>query len=251
MIGFMTTIPIGSNIEASEEEFGKGLATAPLAGLVIGAILAFAAWVLGMFLPPAVLAVFLLVLYFLVTGGLHMDGLGDTFDGIFSGRSRERILEIMRDSRLGTNALLAVVSVVLLDTALLYSLKEKSLTIIHGDRFFLLVLLLFPVAGRIGSLVSASVSDYARSGRGLGKSFIEYCSTAELVTGLIIYFVIFLIAGGVPGLVAGIIPPVSAFVTVKLFSSRIGGATGDILGGVCEINQTVFLLEAMIIMQLY
>jgi adenosylcobinamide-GDP ribazoletransferase len=238
LVSFMTTIPVGKGMEADNEDFGKGLAFAPLVGLVMGIILAAAGWLLGLLFPPAVTAVLVFIIYLLLTGGLHMDGLGDTFDGVYSGRPRERILEIMRDSRIGTNALLAVVSVIILDMVLLVGANEK-------------ILLLFPVAGRIGSLTAAAVSTYARSGEGLGRSFIEYCGKPQLALGLVIYFVIFLGVMGPIGLAAAVIPPVSAYLLVRLLSRKIGGATGDILGAVCEINQAVFLLEAYVIKHIF
>jgi adenosylcobinamide-GDP ribazoletransferase len=144
---------------------------------------------------------------------------------------------------MGTNGLLAVVSVLLLNIALLASMAAME------NRYFLRVLLLFPVAGRIGSLVSASVSVYARTGEGLGKSFIDFCGKKELITGLIIYFAIFYAIGGAAGVLAAVVPTVAAFASAKLLGRRIGGATGDILGAVCEINQTVFLTEMLLILR--
>ena len=242
MLQFMTTIPLRFDLKATPEDYGKGLVWAPAVGLIIGGVLAGCRYVFSLALPQAVTAVFVMIVYILLTGGLHLDGLGDTFDGLFSGRPRERMLEIMRDSRVGMNAVLAVVSVILADTVLLYSLEGKAA---------LTALLLFPVAGRTGSLVSAGVSRYAREGGGLGKSFIDCCSTPEVAAGLVLHFLIFFLAAGPKGLIAGFIPALTAFAAVKLFSRRIGGATGDILGAVCEINQTVFLLAVLLLMRLF
>jgi adenosylcobinamide-GDP ribazoletransferase len=228
-------------IEATNEDFGKGLVFAPVIGLLIGGILAGAGFLLSLVFPAYTAAALVIILYIIITGGLHLDGLGDTFDGLFSNRSRERILEIMRDSRVGTNAVLAIVSVLLLNITLLGSFDKA---------YFIKVLLLMPVAGRIGSLVGSGLSTYARSGEGLGKSFIDCCGIREVLIGLIPYFAIFFAVAGVPGLICGLVPPVSAFVSIKLFSKKIGGATGDILGAVCEINQTVFLAAVFILLKL-
>ena len=170
-----------------------------------------------------------------------MDGLGDTFDGLFSKKPRERMLEIMRDSHVGTYAVLAIIAVVLLDIAMLSSFSK--------DMIFK-VLLLMPAAGRIGSLMGSGVSVYARSGEGLGKSFIDYCGIREVLFGLVIYSIIFYLAAGLSGIVFAVIPLITAFITVKLFSRKIGGATGDILGAVCEINQTVFLMTVYLIQKI-
>lgn len=240
MLQFMTTIPLRFDLKATSEDYGKGLVFAPAVGLVIGGILAGCWYVLSLVFPSPVTTVLVLVIYILLTGGLHLDGLGDTFDGLFSGRSRERMLEIMRDSRVGTNAVLAITSVVLLDNVMVYSLQGKMI---------LLVLLLFPVAGRIGSLVSAGISRYARTGEGLGRSFIDHCGMPHVAAGLVLHLLIFYLSAGLYGLIAGFTTAFTAFVATRLFSGRIGGATGDILGAVCEINQTLFLLMVLLLMR--
>lgn len=235
MLQFFTRIPIKLRFSSDNEDFGKGLIFAPAVGVLIGALLAFAAYLLLFAYSQVVVAAIVLVLYILLTGGLHFDGLGDTFDGIFSNRSKERILEIMRDSRVGTNAVLAVAGVLLLDYAALSQISSA---------YFLRIIMLMPFAGRVGSLVGAAVSEYARSGEGLGKSFIDYCGKKELIVGLIIYCLIGLLTFDCKLWILLLLPPVSAFLTVKGFSSKIGGATGDILGAVCELNQCIFLILA-------
>lgn len=235
MLQFFTRIPIRLNIAANSEDYGKGLVFAPFVGLDIGAILAAASYGLLFLFPRPVVAAIVLVLYIIITGGLHLDGLGDTFDGIFSNRSKERILEIMRDSRVGTNAVLAVASVLLLNFSVLSQINST---------YFLYIILLMPMAGRIGSLVGAAVSGYARSGEGLGKSFIDFCGKRELFWGLLIYIAISILTLNVKMWIVLALPPVSAFILVKWLSHKIDGATGDILGAVCELNQSIFLILA-------
>lgn len=235
MLQFFTRIPIKLHLKVTEEDFGKGLIYAPFVGIVIGALLALVSYGLFYLFPKGVAAAIILVLYLMITGGLHMDGLGDTFDGLFSNRSRERMLEIMRDSRVGTNAVLAVISVILLDYA--------ALTAIDNE-YILKIILFMPMAGRIGSLTGAAVSSYARSGEGLGRSFIDYCGKKELFWGLLIYCVISFFTLDYKLWIILLLPPVSAFLWVRFFSKKIGGATGDILGAVCELNQCIFLIAA-------
>jgi adenosylcobinamide-GDP ribazoletransferase len=241
MLQFFTRIPINITIYANSEDYGKGLMFAPLVGLIIGALLAGCGYGMSFFLPRPVMAALIIVLYIIITGGLHLDGLGDTFDGIFSNRPKDRILEIMRDSRVGTNAVLAVISLLLIDYSVLISLSGNSLY---------RTILLMPVAGRIGSTVGAAVTVYARSGEGLGKSFIDYCGKAELVWGLIIYFIINIFTLNTRVWIISAIPPISAFILVKFLGRKVDGATGDILGAVCEINQAVFLLAVCIVSRL-
>lgn len=233
MLQFMTTIPIPVNLDVNDEDFGKGLALAPLIGLIIGGVVAGAGYVLNMFFAPAISAVLVVITYILLTGGIHLDGLGDTFDGIFSNRPKEKILEIMRDSRVGTYAVLVTVCILGLNAVLVHS-------IISAHMYFTLVLM--PVAGRIGSVAGAAVSKYARSGPGLGKSFIDYCGLKELLISAIISIIVFTSFRGVTGAFLCIFMYISAALLVKFFGRKIGGATGDVLGAVCELNQTIFLI---------
>lgn len=251
MLQFMTAIPIRVNIKTDRGDFGKGLVTAPLVGLVIGMPLAGGNYLLGLLFPPLVTAVLTIMFYILLTGGLHLDGLGDTADGLFSNRPRERMLEIMKDSRVGTNAVLILSIVVLLDISLLSSIQSQ----------LILILLFMPVAGRIGSLVGAGTSQYAGTSDGPGRWCVEYCGLKDVLSGLAVYFIIFAAAAWITGLYTGlsdllkggcilftaIIPPLSAFLLTRFLGRKLGGVTGDILGAVCELNQAVFLLAAFLL----
>lgn len=166
MLQFLTSIPVQYNVKAEREDFGKGLAVAPVVGLVIGMLLAGGNYLLQMIFPSGIAAIFTLVLYIALTGGLHLDGLGDTADGLFSNRPREKMLEIMKDSRVGTNAVLALIIVILLDISLVSSLGNQAAAI----------LLLMPAAGRVGSLISSGTSRYAGISDGPGRWCVERCS---------------------------------------------------------------------------
>lgn len=233
MIQFLTRIPIKLNIELNKEDFGKALILAPIVGVIIGGLLFATNLILQQFFPSNMTAIFLIITYILITGGLHLDGLGDTFDGVFSNRSKERMLEIMRDSRVGTNATLAVVSLLFINYATISSILPASL----GS-----MLILMPVAGRIGSLVGAGMYSYARTGEGLGKNFVDYCGIKQIVIGFFLAVLIFYAILGVAGIYIVLVPLISALILSKFFASKIGGITGDILGAVCEINQTVFIV---------
>jgi len=233
MLQFLTTIPIRAEIRADSRDFGKGLVLAPVVGLLLGGLLCAGYRIFMLVFPVLPSAGLTLVLYIWLTGGLHLDGLADTFDGIFSRRPRERILEIMRDSRIGTNGVLAVACVLLLDATVLAALDTSR---IWG------ILILMPAAGRIGSLIGAGFSTYARQGEGLGKSFIDWCESREVFIGLIPYLIAFWAVFRLTGLAAGVFCAVTAWLLVKFLGRKIGGATGDILGAVCELNQMLFLL---------
>ena len=93
---------------------------------------------------PFISAIVITLIEVLTTGGLHIDGLGDTFDAIYSNRDKERILEIMKDSRLGTNSLLAIMFLILLKIGFINSLVQNNL---------LWLVIFMPVIGRIGVMI--------------------------------------------------------------------------------------------------
>jgi adenosylcobinamide-GDP ribazoletransferase len=239
MMQFLTTIPIRINLNVTNEDFGKGLVFAPLVGALIGGLLGGAMYLLRVVFPVRLSSVIVIILYMMLTGGLHLDGLADTFDGLFSNRPKEKILEIMRDSRIGTNGVLAIVGVLFLNIALLESINDK-LSLESAIK----AIMLMPVAGRIGSLIGAGSSVYARS-EGLGKSFIDFCGLKEIIIGSVLYIAYVFLLGGWQYIIPGLIPILASWLLVKFFSRKIGGATGDILGAVCELNQVVFLFAAL------
>lgn len=286
MLQFMTTLPVKANVKTGREDFGKGLALAPLVGLVLGVLLAGFNYLFAMLFPPLVTAVLTVAVYILLTGGLHMDGLSDTADGVFSNRPVERTLEIMKDSRVGTNAVIALVLVLLADISLIASLEKSYITP---------VLLLMPAAGRIGSLIGAGVSRYAGISDGPGRWSVERCGRKEIIIGLVLYVIIIVAAAGIfawpqtfssawfiglPGMAAGlpgmaaelprkliglqrtapgfspvhalfpatvVVPPLSSFILSRLLGKKLGGVTGDILGAICELNQVIFLIMAYLL----
>lgn len=229
MLQFLTTIPIKISLDVSEEDYGEGLAFAPVIGLVIGGILAVTNYFTASIFPASINSIIIIIEYILLTGGLHLDGLGDTFDGLFSNRPKERILEIMKDSRLGTNAALAIFSVLLLYYGFLSQIPPEYMSV---------VLVLFPVAGRMATLIGAAVSNYARN-NGLGKSFVDYCGLKQLALGVFFSVLVFGIAYSFYGVGLCILSIAAALITVRFLSSKIDGVTGDILGAICELNQVV------------
>ena len=238
---FLTTIPFPLVKDSNEKDQAKSLIYAPVVGLLIGVIMLLA-WALLSFLPVKPIAALIVVLvYVMLTGGLHLDGVADTCDGVFSNRPRERMLEIMKDSRIGTNGVIGLVLILLL----------YWISILALPSFFTInsaaALLLMPVAGRTGSIIASGLSKYARKTDGLGKNFVELLSAKDTVLGGLISLVIFSLVFGWRGTILFLITLVSSFAGVLYFDRKLGGATGDTLGAICEINQVVFLIGFIII----
>lgn len=238
-IRFFTRIPLpGAGAVLSDEEFGKSLAWAPLTGLLIGLWTAGLDFCFRFALPPAPAAVLTLLAYAAMTGGLHLDGLGDTFDGLLSGRSREKMLAIMKDSRVGSFGLLAVVFLLMLDAACLSAFPP--------DRRFA-ALCLWPVLGRLASVAGAALHAYARPEGGMGKSFVDHCGMRELVAGLALAFACGWFLLGAAGLVWTGIAALIALLVLWRLARPLGGVTGDTLGAACELTQALALVAWMLL----
>lgn len=226
---FLTILPLPDSLAFEERVLGKSIPFFPIVGLGIGAAVALMDWGLGFLFPIGVTSVFAVILLIAISGGLHTDGLADTADGFFSSRPRERILEIMRDSRTGPMGVASIVCVVALKIALLASVSGPSRA---------WVLLLMPVTGRSALLVHLALLPYARS-EGLVGIFHRNRSRSHALWALTFLIIVGALAGGVPGLVAG----AGSFLFILLFAAyvrrRIGGLTGDTLGAACELTELV------------
>ena len=222
---FLTIIPLPKLREVSGKDVGRSLVFFPVVGLVIGLILAGLAWVLTLVLPMTVVAVMLIIALVLIIGGLHLDGLADTFDGL-SGHTVEERWQIMRDSHIGSFGVVAIVCLLLLEYGSLINVPRAWL---FGS------LILMPTAGRWAMVYAITVYPYARPS-GLGTVFKENAGKWTLVIATVITLAV---AGGLffwAGLVImvvvwGITAGVGAF-----FKKRFAGLTGDNYGAINVIG---------------
>lgn len=227
---FLTILPVPAFLSGGEGDLKKGVPFFPLVGLFIGLLAAGFDWLVGSFLPPFAASVLVVMLLVGISGGLHMDGLADTADGFMSARPRERILEIMRDSRTGVMATIAVVFVILLKVAVLnpisLDLQWKAV-------------LLMPLAGRTAIVVMMTFLPYVRTGGGLATLFNEKRSRLNALWAAFLVFFGCWLMGGWMGIAAGLLPLVAAAIFMVYCDCKIGGFTGDTLGAVCEITEII------------
>lgn len=209
----------------------------PLVGLGIGSLGYGLYFLLGFWDISAFSSSVFMVLFFLaITGGLHMDGLMDTADACFSRRSQEKKLEIMKDSRVGAFAVMALVSLLLLKIACFYEVFSK------GQEAALLVWFI-PVFSRIGQAFILGHFPFAKKD-GLAVIFHDAAGSATSAI-LVIYFVLTTVLvyyfTGVHGLVLpfGLL----LFTLFYYFSAQknFGGITGDIVGAYVELAEAIML----------
>lgn len=234
MVQFMTRLPIPVKVEFKNEDLGKGNAWFPLIGGIIGLGTATVYWFGSqLFVEGFVPAILALAAYIWLTGGLHLDGLSDTFDGLWSNRPRERVLEIMKDSRIGTFGALGLLITVLLDISSLEPLAGHWAWVI-----------LAPVLGRYACVFGNTISSYARPD-GMGKYFVEDCGWREFAWASVIAVPVAYCTVGVAGLVALLGVLGFTYLFTHWVQSKLGGITGDIMGAVIELNQVLVWLLAI------
>lgn len=218
----------------------------PLAGAVIGAlggvVLVGAALVLK--LPAFLAAALAVTVLVLATGAFHEDGLADTADGLGGGWTRERRLEIMRDSRIGTYGAAALVLGLLLRIGALEAIMLKA-----GPLRAALVLVAAEAASRAGGLMLLRALPPARadgSAAAVGQPSEEATLACGLVAALVVA-VILVPAFGIGTAVAGLAAPLVALAVLAwLAGRRIGGQTGDVAGATQQVGVIVFLIGVLI-----
>lgn len=225
---FLTIIPLAGGRSPGEGDLGGSLPFFPVVGLLIGAAISLADWGLGLLFPIGATSVVTVILLIAASGGLHIDGLADTADGLFSSRPRERALEIMRDSRTGPMGVAAVVALVLLKAALLTSIAGPW-------RWWVLVMM--PLAGRCALLVHMALLPYVRPEGGLAGIFHRNRSQGHALWALAALLAAGFLLGRLPGLIAGAVSFLAALLLAAYFFRRIGGLTGDTLGAACELAE--------------
>jgi adenosylcobinamide-GDP ribazoletransferase len=204
----------------------------PLVGLLLAALLSLLALLFAPLVPQLVLAALLVAGLIVLTGGLHLDGLMDSCDGLFGGSTRERKLEIMRDSRVGSFGVLAGGCALLLKFACFASLSKHSLPV---------ALLVTLPSARWTLVLALRVFPGARA-TGLGATFRQAVTPDRLALACALTFASVFLTAQLSGLIVwGTITAV-ALVSGAWISRKLGGLTGDTYGAIAEIAEITGLL---------
>ncbi len=230
---FLTRLPLPASFTAEAQR--ASVRYFPLVGLGIGAVgsaFLILLWPLFGALPAILLS--LTVLIFL-TGALHEDGLADVADGLGGGRTRERALEIMRDSRIGTFGTLALILSIALQVSTLTSmgpgLAAAALITAHG-------------ASRMSMALAMVTGTYARA-EGAGSGMAGQVGTGALAFILITGAASFLVlpTGATGPAFVGL--AVAHAVMRVWYGQRLGGYTGDCLGAIQQTGLIGVLLGVL------
>lgn len=227
---FLTIVPLRLARSPTALEWGRSILYYPFVGFLVGGALLLVAW-LASSVEIQLQAAIVLIVWVMLTGALHLDGLADTVDGFVGGRqNRERTLEIMKDPRCGAMGVTAVVLVLLLKFAALTSVLLS----------FPLGLFLAPTSGRALILVLFVTTPYVRE-QGLGADIAAYLPHLQTWMVVVAVCSLVVVVAGVPGIVSLIFCGVLFMGFRRLVVYRIGGGTGDTAGALVEISEACVL----------
>lgn len=234
---FLTVFPFEKK-EIEPENLGRSIPYFPLAGLILGILSTISYMIFSLILPRGICDILVLLVLVLLTGGLHLDGLSDTLDGLGFGKDRESSLRIMKDSRIGAFGAVGLIFAILIKYLSLYHIESSSV-----DN----ILLLMPLYGRWSVLVLGYKSQYAGLENGVGKAFVEETTKGRYLKGFLIALFASLIIFGIRGLF--ILAVIFVFVSLlrQYFKKRLGGITGDVFGAVIETSEITALLLTLIV----
>lgn len=237
---FMTRIPVPERWTQglSLDNYERGIIGFPFIGLIVGGIGGVVFTLLAPWCGVPLAALGYVLALALVTGAFHLDGLADTCDGVFSARKRDQMLEIMRDSRLGTNGGLALIFIVVAKVLVVSELALR-------DAPMLLMLTAASVASRTVIVLLMYRQRYAREGNGLGNIYIGKVTGKQTLVTLAGGAILTLLLGQGAALLGLVISMVVVLLLATYLRRRLGGQTGDTLGAAAEVGELVFLLALL------
>lgn len=230
---FLTRIPMPRIDDMNGEDSGRSLVYFPWVGLALGGLLYGSAWLLNQYLPASLTAALILTAWVLSTGGLHIDGLADSADGWLSGAHGEKLLEIMKDPRCGSAAVMVVCLLLIAKFAALEFLLQQNL---------LWPLLIAPLLGRATPLVLLLTTKPA-SNQGLAQHFTEHASHKAIQLSLVATLLATALIGGMSSTLWAVLISVLLLWGLRhLMMKRLNGYSGDTLGATIEITELCVLI---------
>lgn len=205
----------------------------PVVGLIIGGLIGALDLLVVKIWPEPIPSLIIVILLAITTGALHIDGLGDTADGLFSHRSKEKSLEIMKDSRIGAMGMITV--------GFALAMKWVGIMSLGDNRIVMIVII--PCLARAGILFGFKWLDYGRPGGGTGQALFRTPLKWFDFRGLLIpvFACLFL---GYPGVILLLCFGFTTALMLYYYKNKVGCITGDMLGAMIEITESVLFITA-------
>jgi len=240
-VGFLTRFPVPKSAQSLE-----GWERSPRYYPAVGLLLGVAIWIVGRVADfgfgeagTIVTAVVAVAFWIFATGALHLDGWMDLADGLGSQRSRERTLEIMKDSRVGAMGVVAAIVLIMLKTAALWRLSSAD---------FWTAVIVVPAMARVALIGAIYFFPYIQE-KGLGSGLRRGVTPTILFVNAALVLAVSYGAAGLPGALAfaALLPVVWLF--GRYIVRRLGGFTGDVYGALIEGAEVLALLVLLILME--
>jgi adenosylcobinamide-GDP ribazoletransferase len=207
----------------------------PVVGLLLGVLTAGFDFVVSHFWSVPTAALLDVLFLAALTGAFHIDGLGDAADGLYGRRPREKVLAIMKDSRIGVMGLMAVTSALAVKWAGIYEL----------DAHRLLLIAIIPAYARGSMIMGISILPYGRPEGGTGLAFFGEKPGVSDLKWLAIPIGLSLLLGWKFFWINAVYA-VLVFAILRFYKNRMGCITGDMLGAMTEmIEAGLFLMVSM------
>lgn len=227
---YLTIVPVRAASHEDELALGRAAPWFPVVGLALGVVLALTDRLTDWLFPALLAALLTVTVWKLVTGGLHLDGLADCMDGLVAADPEHR-LGVMRDSRIGAFGAVGLILFLLLEIAALAELAPG----LRGQ-----VLLAAPAIGRAMPALLSLCFPAVPGGR--GAAFAAGVRRSGVFVGLAVAAAIAVAALGWSGLIALIVACVFCLALGRMFTTTLGGITGDVLGAAVELAEAGALL---------
>lgn len=258
-VQFLTRIPFPLEVPFEKRTLHRSLIFFPIVGVILGLLLSGFAALLSFIAPPILSAVLVLGMWIMLTGGLHLDGLMDTADGVLSGRKREQMLDIMKDSRVGAFGVVAAMLLMLLKFAGLYYLFQQ-----HAEQGVSLSWLMLAIAAAttwsrwwmvisISSWKPARAEGMAQLFNGVKHQYISVMTAISLFIYLMALMIYVITTDGNLyyvwlSLLLPICTAIVGWLIAKWLKRKLGGLTGDTYGAMNEIVEALNIVLVVIFM---
>ncbi|MCF8002068.1 MAG: adenosylcobinamide-GDP ribazoletransferase [Halanaerobiales bacterium] len=234
---FISSIPVKKKLNYSEKKIGQSMLFYPLIGTLIGLLICCINIIIGNFLPSMLKSSILLISFVLISGGLHLDGLADSFDGLFGGKNKENMLKIMADSYIGVYGVIVIVLILLTKFILI-----DNLPIVHLNY----ILILVPTISRWSMTVALYLFPYAKK-EGFGKAFKLYFKKRQFVVATIWVLLVSISLFLLKGLLVLAISFLVTILIAKYITKKLGGLTGDNYGAINELMEITIMFLFILI----
>ena len=225
---FFTRIPINIPIDFNSKNIRYSISFLPIVGALIGALGGLIYYIIQPY-NILIAGIMALLTTIIMTGGLHIDGLSDTFDGFLSNKKKDKILEIMQDSRVGAFGVLSIVLLILFKFILIISIENLPIAMVLSFANSRIIV------SRIISYKKISKAE------GLGNLFHNSNPKKLINISMIIYIIVLALIN-----IRYIIPLIITFIFGEYISyvsyKKIDGLTGDVYGAIIEMGDVISLL---------